>query len=61
MRISELKKIIDSVYNEDDDDVEVVIFVASDYSDNATVVSFEKVNVTDCRAELVPNKKLRLF
>lgn len=58
MKISELKKIINSV--DEDDDPEIVIFVASDHAEKATVVSFDKVNITDCRAELIPSQRLKL-
>lgn len=58
MKISELKNILNSV--SEDDDAEFVIFVSSEYSCNSHVVSIDRINITDFRAELIPKSKLKL-
>lgn len=60
MKLRELKAIVNSI-NEDDDNIDIVIFVDTDHAYKSIVVDFKEIRVTDCQAELIPSQPIRLL
>ena len=59
MKLSELRAIINSI-DEDSDVIDVVIFVETETAQRATIVNFDKILVTDCKVELIPQQPIKL-
>lgn len=60
MKLRELKAIVNSI-NEDDDNIDIVIFVDTDHAYKSIVVDFKEIRVTDCQVELIPSQPIRLL